>query len=83
MFTTHSLIDYTVLIRLHSYRPDTIGIFQIESRAQQSMLRRLRPKCFYDLIIEGAIVRPGPIHGDMVHPYSRRHVVYDNATSLS
>jgi error-prone DNA polymerase len=51
---------------------DTIGVFQIESRAQQSMLPRLRPKCFYDLVIEVAIVRPGPILGDMVHPYLRR-----------
>ena len=51
---------------------DTIGVFQIESRAQQSMLPRLRPRCFYDLVIEVAIVRPGPIQGDMVHPYLRR-----------
>jgi error-prone DNA polymerase len=51
---------------------DTIGVFQIESRAQQSMLPRLRPECFYDLVIEVAIVRPGPIQGDMVHPYLRR-----------
>lgn len=51
---------------------DTIGVFQIESRAQQSMLPRLRPNCFYDLVIEVAIVRPGPIQGDMVHPYLRR-----------
>jgi len=51
---------------------DTIGVFQIESRAQQSMLPRLRPTCFYDLVIEVAIVRPGPIQGDMVHPYLRR-----------
>ncbi len=51
---------------------DTIGVFQIESRAQQSMLPRLRPKTFYDLVIEVAIVRPGPIQGDMVHPYLRR-----------
>ena len=51
---------------------DTIGVFQIESRAQQSMLPRLRPKKFYDLVIEVAIVRPGPIQGDMVHPYLRR-----------
>ncbi len=51
---------------------DTIGVFQIESRAQQSMLPRLKPKCFYDLVIEVAIVRPGPIQGDMVHPYLRR-----------
>ncbi|NTE01499.1 DNA polymerase III subunit alpha [Agrobacterium tumefaciens] len=51
---------------------DTIGVFQIESRAQQQMLPRLRPSCFYDLVIEVAIVRPGPILGDMVHPYLRR-----------
>jgi error-prone DNA polymerase len=51
---------------------DTIGVFQIESRAQMSMLPRLRPKSFYDLVIEVAIVRPGPIQGDMVHPYLRR-----------
>ncbi|WP_207510963.1 error-prone DNA polymerase [Longitalea luteola] len=53
-------------------RADTIGVFQIESRAQQSMLPRLKPKTFYDLVIEVAIVRPGPIQGDMVHPYLRR-----------
>jgi error-prone DNA polymerase len=53
-------------------RADTIGVFQIESRAQMSMLPRLRPKTFYDLVIEVAIVRPGPIQGDMVHPYLRR-----------
>jgi error-prone DNA polymerase len=51
---------------------DTVGVFQIESRAQMSMLPRLRPQCFYDLVIEVAIVRPGPIQGDMVHPYLRR-----------
>ncbi|REA58172.1 error-prone DNA polymerase [Dyadobacter luteus] len=51
---------------------DTLGVFQIESRAQMSMLPRLRPKTFYDLVIEVAIVRPGPIQGDMVHPYLRR-----------
>lgn len=51
---------------------DTIGVFQIESRAQMSMLPRLKPRCFYDLVIEIAIVRPGPIQGDMVHPYLRR-----------
>jgi error-prone DNA polymerase len=53
-------------------RADTLGVFQIESRAQMSMLPRLKPKCFYDLVIEVAIVRPGPIQGDMVHPYLRR-----------
>ena len=51
---------------------DTVGVFQIESRAQMSMLPRLRPKEFYDLVIEVAIVRPGPIQGDMVHPYLKR-----------
>jgi len=53
-------------------KADTIGVFQIESRAQQTMLPRLRPRTFYDLVIEVAIVRPGPIQGDMVHPYLRR-----------
>lgn len=53
-------------------RADTIGAFQIESRAQMAMLPRLRPKTFYDLVIQVAIVRPGPIQGDMVHPYLRR-----------
>ncbi|MFN9375171.1 MAG: error-prone DNA polymerase [Planctomycetaceae bacterium] len=51
---------------------DTMGVFQIESRAQMAMLPRLKPRCFYDLVIEVAIVRPGPIQGDMVHPYLRR-----------
>lgn len=51
---------------------DTVGVFQIESRAQMAMLPRLKPRCFYDLVIEVAIVRPGPIQGDMVHPYLRR-----------
>jgi error-prone DNA polymerase len=53
-------------------RADTIGVFQIESRAQMSMLPRLLPRCFYDLVVEVAIVRPGPIQGGMVHPYLRR-----------
>ncbi|MBI5114347.1 MAG: error-prone DNA polymerase [Rhodovulum sp.] len=53
-------------------RADTIGVFQIESRAQMAMLPRLAPKTFYDLVIEVAVVRPGPIQGDMVHPYLRR-----------
>jgi error-prone DNA polymerase len=53
-------------------RADTVGVFQIESRAQMSMLPRLKPKKFYDLVIEVAIVRPGPIQGKMVHPYLRR-----------
>jgi error-prone DNA polymerase len=53
-------------------KADTVGVFQIESRAQMSMLPRLKPRRFYDLVIEVAIVRPGPIQGDMVHPYLRR-----------
>jgi len=53
-------------------KADTVGVFQIESRAQMSMLPRLRPRCFYDLVIEVAIVRPGPIQGQMVHPYLNR-----------
>ncbi len=53
-------------------RADTVGVFQIESRAQMAMLPRLKPKTFHDLVIEVAIVRPGPIQGDMVHPYLRR-----------
>lgn len=51
---------------------DTVGVFQIESRAQMTMLPRLRPRCWYDLVIEVSLVRPGPIQGDMVHPYLRR-----------
>ncbi len=53
-------------------KANSIGVFQVESRAQQTMLPRLKPQCFYDLVIEVAIVRPGPIQGDMVHPYLRR-----------
>ena len=64
-------------------RADTMGVFQIESRAQMSMLPRLKPRCYYDLVIEVAIVRPGPIQGNMVHPYLRRRsgqepVIYPN-----
>jgi len=53
-------------------RADSIGVFQVESRAQMAMLPRLAPQCFYDLVVEVAIVRPGPIQGDMVHPYLKR-----------
>ena len=53
-------------------RGDSVGVFQVESRAQMSMLPRLKPRCFYDLVIEVAIIRPGPIQGGMVHPYLRR-----------
>jgi error-prone DNA polymerase len=63
--------DSTAVYEMLS-RADSIGVFQVESRAQMSMLPRLKPECFYDLVIEVAIVRPGPIQGDMVHPYLRR-----------
>lgn len=53
-------------------KADTIGVFQVESRAQMNTLPRLKPRCFYDLVVEVAIIRPGPIQGDMVHPYLRR-----------
>jgi error-prone DNA polymerase len=58
-------------------RADTIGVFQIESRAQMSMLPRLQPRVYYDLVVQVAIVRPGPIHGDMVHPYLRNRLLDD------
>jgi error-prone DNA polymerase len=61
-------------------RADTIGVFQIESRAQMTMLPRLKPATFYDLVIEVAIVRPGPIQGDMVHPYLRRRQGFEAVT---
>ena len=52
-------------------KADTVGVFQIESRAQMSMLPRLKPRNYYDLVVQIAIVRPGPIQGDMVHPLSK------------
>ena len=61
-------------------RAETMGVFQIESRAQMSMLPRLRPRCYYDLVVEVAIVRPGPIQGQMVHPYLRRRMGLEQAT---
>lgn len=61
-------------------RADTMGVFQIESRAQMSMLPRLKPRCYYDLVIEVAIIRPGPIQGQMVHPYLRRRQGAEEAT---
>lgn len=57
---------------------DTVGVFQIESRAQMSMLPRLRPRCYYDLVVEVAIVRPGPIQGGMVHPYLKNRLKQDH-----
>ncbi|HET7203561.1 MAG TPA: error-prone DNA polymerase, partial [Steroidobacteraceae bacterium] len=59
---------------------DTVGVFQIESRAQMAMLPRLRPRSYYDLVIEVAIIRPGPIQGDMVHPYLRRRAGLEAVT---
>jgi error-prone DNA polymerase len=61
-------------------RGDSLGVFQVESRAQMNMLPRLKPRCFYDLVIEVAIVRPGPIQGDMVHPYLKRRSGKDPIT---
>ncbi|MDB4884139.1 MAG: hypothetical protein JWL95_2905, partial [Gemmatimonadetes bacterium] len=61
---------------------DTIGVFQVESRAQMNTLPRLKPRCFYDLVIEVAIIRPGPIQGDMVHPYLRRRNGEEEVTYL-
>ena len=79
-----TIVNKNELLMLHSIpaedpavydmlcKADSIGVFQIESRAQMSMLPRLKPRCFYDLVIEVAIVRPGPIQGGMVHPFLRR-----------
>ncbi len=61
-------------------RADTIGVFQIESRAQMNTLPRLQPRCFYDLVVEVALIRPGPIQGDMVHPYLRRRAKLEEVT---
>jgi error-prone DNA polymerase len=61
-------------------RADTIGVFQIESRAQQSMLPRLKPTCFYDIVMQVAIIRPGPIQGDMIHPFLRRRAGLEPVT---
>jgi error-prone DNA polymerase len=71
-FTLSSLPAEEACVYAMIQRADTIGVFQIESRAQMTMLPRLKPDKFYDLVIEVAIVRPGPIQGDMVHPYLRR-----------
>ena len=64
-------------------RADTVGVFQIESRAQMSMLPRLQPRCFYDLVVEVAIVRPGPIQGGMVHPYLQRRELLRNGGEVT
>ena len=64
-------------------RADTVGVFQIESRAQMSMLPRLQPRCYYDLVVEVAIVRPGPIQGGMVHPYLKNRHAARRARSIA
>jgi error-prone DNA polymerase len=61
-------------------RADTIGVFQIESRAQQSMLPRMKPTCFYDIVMQVAIIRPGPIQGQMIHPFLRRRSALEPVT---
>jgi hypothetical protein len=61
-------------------RADTVGLFQIESRAQMNTLPRLKPRCFYDLVVEVALIRPGPIQGEMVHPYLRRRAGLEPVT---
>jgi error-prone DNA polymerase len=71
-FTMHTIPPEDPAVYEMICRADTMGVFQIESRAQMSMLPRLKPVEFYDLVVEVAIVRPGPIQGDMVHPYLRR-----------
>jgi DNA polymerase III alpha subunit len=61
-------------------RADTVGVFQVESRAQMNTLPRLQPRCFYDLVVEVSLIRPGPIQGDMVHPYLRRRAGLEAVT---
>ena len=63
-------------------RADSVGVFQIESRAQMATLPRLRPRCFYDLVVEVALIRPGPIQGGSVHPYIRRRKGEEPVTYL-
>src|SRR5438874_7898512 len=75
-----SILDEDQAIYRMLSRADSVGVFQVESRAQMSMLPRLQPKRFYDLVIEVAIVRPGPIQGDMVHPYLQRRAGQEPVT---
>ena len=63
-------------------RADAVGVFQVESRAQMNLLPRLRPRSFYDLVIEIALIRPGPILGDMVHPFLRRREGWRTSPTL-
>lgn len=84
----HKGLHFTLASLPHDDKPtydmiceaDTVGVFQIESRAQMSTLPRMRPRCFYDLVIEVAIVRPGPLQGGMVHPYLRRRQGLEKVT---
>ena len=71
-FTLHNIPREDAAIYDMLCHADSMGVFQVESRAQMAMLPRLQPRCFYDLVVEVAIVRPGPIQGDMVHPYLKR-----------
>ncbi len=64
--------DAATYVQCDAKQADSVGVFQVESRAQMSMLPRLRPNTYYDLVVQVAIVRPGPIQGNMVHPYLRR-----------
>ena len=80
MISVHHAVDYTLAtlppedpdVYNMLCRADSLGVFQVESRAQMNFLPRMRPRTFYDLVIEVAIIRPGPIQGNMVHPYIRR-----------
>ncbi len=77
-FTMQDVPDGDVATYDMICRADTVGVFQIESRAQMSMLPRLKPRCYYDLVVEVAIVRPGPIQGGMVHPYLNNRTLPDD-----
>jgi error-prone DNA polymerase len=91
-FTLHRRCDPQSNLALHAIPPDdpktyamickadTIGVFQIESRAQQSMLPRMKPACFYDIVMQVAIIRPGPIQGQMIHPFLRRRAGLEPVT---
>ncbi len=71
-YTLHTIPKEDSLVYEMLCKADSVGVFQVESRAQMNFLPRLKPKCFYDLVIQTAIVRPGPIQGNMVHPYLKR-----------
>ncbi|MBV8490452.1 MAG: error-prone DNA polymerase, partial [Candidatus Eremiobacteraeota bacterium] len=91
-FSLHKRCDASSALALHTIpaddpdtyammqKADTIGVFQIESRAQQSMLPRMKPTCFYDIVMQVAIIRPGPIQGQMIHPFLRRRAGLEKVT---